>query len=115
MSKTPISKHLAGAGVFVANYPLVKNAAVPEALHAMAPQKVVALVIRADVLLGIRQERAYKWGMSTSDPFVDYDVSSPAAHSHPFSIARVAWRHPADPPAIWGLRGSCWHPADISS
>jgi hypothetical protein len=84
MSKTPISKHLAAAGVYVANYPLVKNCAIPEALQTIDPKKVVALSIRADVLLGIRQERAYKWGMSASDPFIDYDVCA----CHPMAAHR---------------------------
>lgn len=90
MSKTPISKHLADAGVLVSNYPLVMDCAIPDALEKLDQSKVVALKIKPDVLLGIRQDRAYKWGIRCSDPFIDYDEIEEEVRW----VTRLYRRHP---------------------
>jgi hypothetical protein len=62
-SKTPLSTYLAGRGLKVANVPLVLGVPPPPELSEIPPEKVVALTIRVEQLLGIRKARLVQLGM----------------------------------------------------
>ncbi|MGD2071016.1 MAG: pyruvate, water dikinase regulatory protein [Gemmatimonadota bacterium] len=56
-SKTPVSMYLARKGYKVANVPLVPELDPPVQLEQLPPERIVGLIVRADKLKQIREER----------------------------------------------------------
>lgn len=63
-SKTPLSLFLANRNLKVANYPLVKNATIPDELFQIDSKKIVGLTTDPEVLIKIRKERLISYGLS---------------------------------------------------
>ncbi|KIL41356.1 phosphotransferase [Gordoniibacillus kamchatkensis] len=62
-SKTPLSIFLAHKGFKVANYPIVPEVKVPEAVFQAAKGKLVGLTMKADNLIRIRTKRLKAMGL----------------------------------------------------
>ncbi len=63
-SKTPLSVYLAYRGYKVANVPLVYGVDVPKKLFQINPNKIFGLIIDAEFLRGIREQRMESVGSS---------------------------------------------------
>lgn len=72
--KTPLSLYLAVLGWKVANYPLVPQIPVPEALFKLDPRRVIGLTIDLDQLLAYRLQRQAQLGTTSPSPYMDPDA-----------------------------------------
>ncbi|MDA8192607.1 MAG: kinase/pyrophosphorylase [Thermaerobacter sp.] len=63
-SKTPVSLYLANHRLKVANVPLVPEVPVPSEVFTDGRKKAVGLIIDAEVLMGIRQQRLKSLGLA---------------------------------------------------
>ncbi len=65
-SKTPLSMFLSHQGWRVCNIPIIKDIPIPQEVHAVPPEKIVALTIQADILQSIRKARLGRLGKTLS-------------------------------------------------
>lgn len=72
--KTPLSLYLAVLGWKVANFPIVPQIPVPEALFELNPEIVVGLDIDPQQLLVFRRQRQMRLGVSGDSPYTDLDA-----------------------------------------
>lgn len=71
VGKTPLSLYLAVLGWKIANYPLVPQIPVPEALYALDPKRVFGLTIEPDQLLQFRLRRQRQIGVPGVSDYMD--------------------------------------------
>lgn len=79
-SKTPLSQYLALKGLKIANVPIVPEAAIPEELFEIDPNKIIGLKISKQKLSHIRKERLMSIGMTdaglyASDARIDKELA----------------------------------------
>lgn len=72
-SKTPLSVYLSYKGWKVANVPVVKDIALPEALFKTDQRKIVGLIIDPDTLAQIRRERLIRMGEDPTGEYANLD------------------------------------------
>lgn len=71
--KTPLSLYLAVLGWKVANYPLVPEIPVPQALFDLAPHQVIGLTVDPEQLLVYRRQRQARLGVGESSTYTDLE------------------------------------------
>ncbi len=72
--KTPLSVYLAVLGWKVANFPLVPEIPVPDALFELDPGRVFGLTIDPEQLLVYRRQRQARLGVSEASSYTDLDA-----------------------------------------
>ena len=70
-SKTPLSMYMAHMGFRAANVPIVPGIPAPQELLDAPKEKIFGLVVRAESLLRVREERLRKLGVAKKTSYVD--------------------------------------------
>ena len=73
-SKTPLSMYLAQRGYKTGNVPLIPGLQAPQQLLEIDPKKVFGLVIEADTLMRVRQERLATLGQSPNTGYTNTEL-----------------------------------------
>ncbi len=71
VGKTPLSMYLAVLGWKVANVPLVKEVALPQALIEVDRRRVIGLIVDAEQIAARRRWRQRRFGVSMGQTYVD--------------------------------------------
>lgn len=71
-SKTPLSMYLANKNIKVCNIPLVPEAAAPEQIFQVDPNKVIGLTNSPEKLMQIREERLKSLGLVKGNKYSDF-------------------------------------------
>lgn len=74
VGKTPLSVYLAVLGWKAANYPLVPEIPIPEALFSLDPRRIIGLTIEPDQLLEYRTRRQKLLGAPGASPYADSEA-----------------------------------------
>ncbi|MFQ3662783.1 MAG: pyruvate, water dikinase regulatory protein [Chloroflexaceae bacterium] len=88
VGKTPLSMYLAVLGWKVANVPLVKEVALPQALLQVDRRRVIGLIVDAEQITARRRWRQRRFGVSMGQTYVD-----PEGAEEEVEWARRLFRH----------------------
>ncbi|MCS6883440.1 MAG: pyruvate, water dikinase regulatory protein [Oscillochloridaceae bacterium] len=72
VGKTPLSMYLAVLGWKVANVPLVKEVALPQALLDIDRRRVIGLIVDAEQIAARRRWRQRRFGASMGQSYIDF-------------------------------------------